>query len=471
VGLLSERSLRTAALPVESDAHRRLFLWRCCLSIMMNSLQIISVQTVSTEADLEQFRTEARRWLEANAEPHNSIGATGDDAVGADAWGAGSDSVAVFYNISEEEESALLAASQDWQRRKFDAGYAMLNWPLELGGRGLPNSYVRTYNTEEARFVVPSAGELPPTSMGLIATTISAFGTEQQKQRFVAPLMRQDIYGCQLFSEPSAGSDLASLTTRAVRDGDEWVLDGQKVWTSGAKFAQWGLAITRTDFDAPKHKGQTAFLVPLDAPGVEVRGIRQMTGGTNFNEVFLTGVRLQDDLRLGAVGDGWRVALTCLGFERDHSGGGGGSHVGGGYRQVAALAEHLGMTTDPVVRQTLADLYINHRVTQYTNRRAATRIKAGQTPGPEASLGKLMWTANMARVSDAVSSLLGPRLLADTGEWGTYAWGEHVLGAPGYRIAGGSDEIQRNIIGERVLGLPAEPKVDKDMPFSATKRA
>jgi alkylation response protein AidB-like acyl-CoA dehydrogenase len=305
--------------------------------------------------------------------------------------------------------------------------------------------------------------------MGLIASTIAAYGTDEQKQRFIQPLLRQDIYGCQLFSEPAAGSDLASLTTRATLDGDEWVLNGQKVWTSGAMFAQWGLAITRHDFGVPKHKGLTAFLVPLDAPGVEVRPIRQMSGGANFNEVFLSDVRLGDSLRLGSVGDGWRVAITCLGFERDHSSGGGGSHVGGGFHQVHAAAEHFGLTHHATVRQTLADLYIHHRVAQYTNRRAAATIKAGQTPGPEASLGKLMWTANMARVSDAISHILGPRLVADTGEWGTYAWGEHLLGAPGYRIAGGSDEIQRNIIGERVLGLPAEPRVDKDQPFSATR--
>jgi alkylation response protein AidB-like acyl-CoA dehydrogenase len=196
-----------------------------------------------------------------------------------------------------------------------------------------------------------------------------------------------------------------------------------------------------------------------------------MSGGANFNEVFLADVRLPDSLRLGPVGGGWRVALTCLGFERDHSGGGGGGHVGGGFRQVLAAADHFGRTGEPVVRQTLADLYIHHRVAQYTNRRAAAAIKAGQTPGPEGSLGKLIWTANMTRVSTAISSILGPRLVADTSEWGTYAWAEHVLGAPGYKIAGGSDEIQRNIIGERVLGLPSEPRVDKDVPFAQAQRA
>jgi alkylation response protein AidB-like acyl-CoA dehydrogenase len=425
--------------------------------------------TTTELPDIDQFRAEARAWLEANATPRSAEPVADEEA--AFEWGVGSDSVAVFHNLTEDEERSRLEACQRWQRLKFDAGYAMINWPVAQGGRGLPNSYVRAYFTEEARFSTPSAGELPPTSMGLIATTVAAFGTPEQHQRWIAPLMRQDEYGCQLFSEPTAGSDLASLSTRATRDGDEWVLNGQKVWTSGARFAQWGLAITRTDPDVPKHKGLTAFMVPLDAPGVEIRPIKQMSGGANFNEVFLTDVRLGDEMRLGPVGEGWRVALTCLGFERDHSGGGGGGATGGGFRQVLALAHHLGVADRPTVRQTLADLYIQHRVAQLTNRRAAAALKAGQTPGPEGSLGKLMWTANMTRVGSAVSQLLGPRLVADTGEWGTYAWSEHVLGAPGYRIAGGSDEIQRNIIGERVLGLAAEPRVDKDIPFSEALRA
>lgn len=420
--------------------------------------------------DPELFRKEARAWLEDHAELRVETDAE-EESGGPVAWGVGSDDVAVFHNISDEEEQQRLEAVKAWQRTKFDAGYAMLNWPVKHGGRGLPNSYVRLYNREESRFVIPVGGELPPTSMGLVAPTIAAYGTPEQVERFIRPMMRMDLVGCQLFSEPSAGSDLASLTTKAVRDGDEWVLDGQKVWTSGARFSQWGLAIARHDFDTPKHRGLTAFLVPFDAAGVEVRPIRQMSGGANFNEVFLTGVRLSDDLRLGAVGDGWKVALTCLGFERDHSGGSSGGHTGGGFPQVLAAAHHFGLAGEARTRQMLADLYIHSKVAQYTNRRAAAALKAGQTPGPEGSLGKLMWTANMTRVSHAISAILGPRLVADTGEWGTYAWSEHVLGAPGYRIAGGSDEIQRNIIGERVLGLPSEPRVDKDVPFSTAQRA
>ncbi|MFM8530827.1 MAG: acyl-CoA dehydrogenase family protein, partial [Ilumatobacteraceae bacterium] len=385
--------------------------------------------------DIEQFRSEARAWLEANGELRPQVTKSADDSD--IVWGTGSDSVAVFHNRNEDEEAAMLARAQAWQRLKFDAGYGMISWPVELGGRGLPVSYLRAWNTEESRYVIPDAGELPPTSMGLIAPTVAAYGSPRQQQRWIQPIMRQDEYGCQLFSEPSAGSDLASVTTKAVRDGDEWVIDGQKVWTSGARFAQWGLAIIRTDTDVPKHKGLSAFMVPLDAPGVEIRPIRQMSGGACFNEVFLNGVRLSDsEHRLGGVGDGWRVALTCLGFERDHSGG--GSAVGGSYKRVVAAAQHFGVTSDPVIRQILADLYAHEKVSQFTNRRAAAALKAGQTPGPEGSLSKLMWTANMERTSNAISAILGARLVADSGEWGTYAWGEHVLGAPGYKIAGGS---------------------------------
>ena len=221
----------------------------------------------------------------------------------------------------------------------------------------------------------------------------------------------------------------------------------------------------------------------MDLPGIEVRPIKQMSGGASFNEVFFTDVRIADSMRLGAEGDGWRVALTTLGFERDHSDGSGGSRVGGGWQHVLATARarcepsesssertrRCRVTADPATRRALTDAYIGDRVETFVNRRAAELARGG-TPGPEGSLGKLIWTEGMRRTSDVVSRVLGPALIADTGEWGTFAWGEHVLGAPGYRIAGGSDEVQRNIIGERVLGLPAEPRVDKDVPFKDVPR-
>jgi alkylation response protein AidB-like acyl-CoA dehydrogenase len=429
----------------------------------------MSSPDVAELPDLDLFRKEARVWLENNAKPRTSH-PNDEDTSRAVEWGVGSDSVAVFHAYSWQEEHDLIGEERAWQQAKFDAGFAMINWPVEMGGRGLPMTYVRAYNAEEARFDTPHAGEAFPTSLGLIATTIAAVGTQEQKDRYVQAIMRGDLLGCQLFSEPGAGSDLASVATKAVRDGDEWVLNGQKVWTSSARHCHVGLAVCRTDPDVPKHRGITCFLVPLDAPGVEIRPIRQMSGGANFNEVFLSDVRISDDMRLGGVGEGWRVALTCLGFERDHSGGGGGGAVGGSFPQVLALARHFELTGDPLVRQELAKVYTAQRCMQYTNRRAAARLKAGQTPGPEGSLSKLMWTAGMKQMSDVVSHLLGARLTADTGEWGTFAWGEHVLGAPGYKIAGGSDEIQRNIIGERVLGLPPEPRVDKDIPFTDAQR-
>ena len=239
-----------------------------------------------------------------------------------------------------------------------------------------------------------------------------------------------------------------------MRDGDGWVINGQKVWSSGAQYARWGEVIARSDNGPSKHAGLTAFLLPMDAPGVEVRPIRQMSGGSSFNEVFFTDVRIPDDLRLGDEGAGWQVALTTLSFER--AGAAGGRSVGGSWSQLLALAQHLEATADPVVRQRLAAVYTHQRVRRLVAERAEHRARSGQQPGPEGSIGKLLWTRAMAEISETAAGLLGCRLIADTGEWGTYAWREHVLGAPGYRIAGGSDEVQHNIIGERVLGLPKE---------------
>jgi acyl-CoA dehydrogenase len=267
----------------------------------------------------------------------------------------------------------------------------------------------------------------------------------------------EDIW-CQLFSEPSAGSDLASLQTRAERDGDEWRITGQKVWTSVAQFADIGEIICRTDPSLPKHRGLTGFVIDMHAPGVEVRPLRQMTGGSTFNEVFFTDVRVPDDHRLGDVNQGWTVALTTLMNERAAIGAG-GAGVGGvlGGDRIIELLRHFGRNDDPLLRQHLADIYINGKVAGYTNQRAMAKIKAGQLPGPEMSIAKLSLTNNMSRVGELVSLALGPRLAADTGEWGTYAWSELVLGTPGVKVAGGTDEVMKNIIGERVLGLPKEP--------------
>jgi alkylation response protein AidB-like acyl-CoA dehydrogenase len=272
---------------------------------------------------------------------------------------------------------------------------------------------------------------------------------------------RGDIVGCQLFSEPVAGSDLAGVQTKAARDGDEWLVTGQKVWTSGAQYSDIGEIICRTDPDAPKHKGLTGFVVDMHAPGVEVRPLRQMTGGASFNEVFFTEVRVPDDHRLGDVNEGWTVALTTLMNERASIGGGGAGIGAIGTPRLMELLRQTGKDTDPVLRQKLADVYINAQVARFTNLRAMAKIKAGGLPGPEMSIAKLSLTNNLTRITNLVSLALGTKLIANSGEWGTYAWSELVLGLPGMRVAGGTDEIMRNIVSERVLGLPKEPGLSK----------
>ena len=413
---------------------------------------------MSAVPSVESFAASARSWLAARlppADPEHQ------------AWGDGSDDVSVFHRLSFSDEKALLDRAMAWQQEKFDAGYGAISWPAEYGGAGLTAAHEQAFNEAETDFVVPEGHETFAVTTHLVAPTIRIFGTAAQQTRFVRRFLRAEELCCQLFSEPGAGSDLAGLATRAVRDGDDWVLNGQKVWSSGAQFAGWGELIARTDPAVPKHAGMTAFLVPLGAPGVQIRPIRQMSGGSSFNEVFLSDVRVSDDLRLGAVGQGWKVALTTLGFER---GGSGNRGVGGSWERLLGLARWLDRTGDPIVRQQLASVYTHQRIRQMNAARIAAATAAGQPPGPEGSIGKLLWVAGMTEIGEVAAGLLGPRLMADTGEWGTYAWNDHVLGAPGYRIAGGSDEIQRNIIAERVLGLPGDVRVDRDIPWRDISR-
>jgi alkylation response protein AidB-like acyl-CoA dehydrogenase len=401
---------------------------------------------IDADVELSEFEARARAFLEANAvRAEKHPGATSVDDY----------SVEVFPTLDEEVERTRIERVSKWQRTKFDAGFGAITWPEEFGGLGLSTRFERAFRSQEAEFDTPEPTELFAVTLGLIAPTISAHGSDELRTRFIRPLLRSDLLACQLFSEPGAGSDLASVSCRAVRDGSEWLLNGQKVWTSGAKFAGIGEAICRTDPAASKHAGLTAFIVPMDTPGVEVRPIRQITGGSSFNEVFLNDVRIPDSNRLGAEGDGWKVALTTLGFERASS-----QHAspGGSFRQLLELARRLGCTDDPLVRQELARVFIGSRLMKYTGLRVQAAMKNRQMPGPEGSIRKLLWVDNLTRTGEVAARMLGPRITADTGEWGTYAWSAHLLGAPGYHIAGGSDEIQRNIIGERVLGLPPEPR-------------
>ena len=408
---------------------------------------------------VEEFVVEAESWLEENAERRYR---KQEEKL---PWGAGTFSVSVFHSLSKDEEQSVLDDLKSWQQRKAMVGYHAISWPALQGGLGLSWEHAAAFSSLERAYEVPARHETFTVTTRLVAPTVDLFGTTEQREEFVSRFLSAEELCCQLFSEPGSGSDLAGLGCRAELDGDEWVINGQKVWSSGAQFCEWGELIARSDPDAQKHQGMTAFLVPLDAPGVEIRPIRQMSGGTSFNEVFLSDVRIPDSLRLGGVGDGWNVALTTLGFERDRSdtgGDGGAARTGGSWGQLLATAKAAGSTSDPVIRQSLMRAYSHLRVEGFLNRRAS-HLRSSGTPGPEASLGKLMWTEGMNLISEAACKVLRTKLIADAGEWGTYAWNEHILGAPGYRIAGGSDEIQRNILGERVLGLPREPRVDKGL--------
>ena len=397
----------------------------------------------------DEFQAEALDFLRTNASPRKEVRLS---------WGEGDDSVGLFPERTPEEDAAEVAAAKEWRAKLYDAGLSWISGPPEYGGRGLPKDYERLYQALESGFDVPSQGPFG-IGFGMIAPTILAHAVEEVRKEYLPAMYRGDVVACQLFSEPVAGSDLAGIQTRAVRDGDEWVISGQKVWTSGAQYSDIGEIITRTaNYEGSRHRGLTMFLVDMHAPGVEVRPLRQMTGGASFNEVFFTDVRIPDRMRLGDVDEGWTVALTTLMNERAAIGGGLGGSSSGAMNRVAEMARHLGVSDDPVVRQQLADVYINGQVARYTNLRATAKLRAGQLPGPELSILKLSLTQNFQRLSNALSSILGPRLTADTGEWGTYAWSEFVLGIPGMRVAGGTDEVMRNIVGERVLGLPKEPR-------------
>ena len=427
-----------------------------------NRLPVVTLAPVTIS--VEDFARQAAAWLEEHGEPA-AVGAQG--AADAD----DEFSVAVFHALDFDAERELLEDAKRWQQQKARAGYHAVAGSPEFGGLGLSKDHARAFAALEKGYRVPTVHESFSVTVGLVAPTIEVFGTPAQKERFVAAFLAAEMLCCQLFSEPGAGSDLAALGCRADRDGDEWVINGQKVWSSGAQFCEWGELIARSDVDALKHKGMTAFLVPMDTPGVEIRPIKQMSGGTSFNEVFFDDCRVPDALRLGPEGGGWNVALTTLGFERDHSdsGGSGASRPGGTWAQLLATAQAQGVVGQPTMRQDLMRVYIHRFTERLLNQRAADLARGG-TPGPEGSLGKLMWTEGMTLMSEVASAVLGPRLTADTGQPGTWEWGEHVLGAPGYRFAGGSDEVQRNIIGERVLGLPGEPRADKGVPWKDVPR-
>jgi acyl-CoA dehydrogenase len=415
------------------------------------------------DVSLEDFSEEVSAFLDANAKRKDA-----DDKPFV--WGEGEDDIGLFEEIDRERERRALAQAQEWRAKRYDAGLGWITGPKEYGGRELSAAHERAYGALESKYDIPSQSFFG-IGLGMVAPTILAHAQPHIRDRYLAKMYRGDIVGCQLFSEPGAGSDLASLQMRAERDGEEWVLNGQKVWTSGAQYSDIGEIICRTDPDQPKHKGLTGFVVDMHAPGIEVRPLRQMTGGASFNEVFFADVRVPDDHRLGDVNQGWTVALTTLMNERASIGAGG---TGGGLgiassTRLIEMLRHFGLDKDPVYRQELMKLHVAYSVSKYNNQRAMDKIKSGQLPGPEMSIAKLSLTQNMWNTAQFVSRVLGPRMAANTGEWGTFSWAQFVLGIPGMRIAGGSDEVMRNIVAERVLGLPKDPGIDSKTAFKDLK--
>jgi acyl-CoA dehydrogenase len=405
---------------------------------------------VTPPTDLAEFTDAARVFLDANA--------TAKPDESEFVWGEGDDFVGVVEEGDPDAELAAVKAAKEWARLRFDAGFGWIDGPTELGGAGLGPEHLKAYRSLESRYELPEMS-IFTIGLGMVAPTIAVHAQPEVAERYLAPLHRGDIVGCQLFSEPGAGSDLAGLSTRAERDGDTWVVNGQKVWTSNAQHSDIGEIICRTDPDAPKHAGMTAFVVDMSAPGVDVRPLRQITGGAGFNEVFFDDVRIPDDHRLGEVGGGWGVALTTLMNERASIGSGMGLGRGPGpFERLVALTRVVGADRDPIVRDRLARLYTEHRVIEQTTRRAIANMEAVGMPGPEMSILKLAGTRHLIAIAEYAASVLGPKVLADTGEWGTYAWSTLVCGVPGARLGGGSDEIILNIIGERILGLPREPR-------------
>ena len=380
------------------------------------------------------YREQARAWLEANKDqaPPRS---------------------------GSYEDMPYINARRAWQRRLAEAGLAAVTWPPEFGGQGLGPIEQVTVNQELSRAEVP--GIVDVIGIGMLGPCIIAHGSEEQKGRYLGPMLHGDEVWCQLFSEPGAGSDLAAVQTRARQSDDgTWTLSGQKVWTTNAHFASYGLLLARTDPDVPKHRGLTMFIVPMDAAGVTVRGLRQISGEAEFNEVFLDEVVLAEDAVVGGVGNGWGTALTVLMFERLTIGFG-LENYGSPTRLAEAIAADPAARTNTEVRQELGTLLSELLAVRFNGYRALTMLLKGQIPGPEAGLAKVTLVNAGIAAADLAVDMAGPDALEASTEW-SYL----VSFLPGLKSAGGTEQILRNTIGERVLGLPPEPRLDKGIPFS-----
>ena len=392
-----------------------------------------------SEQSVTDFRNRARAWLAENAPRRGAA----DD---------------------ESATRADLAAQKEFQARLYDAGFAGLTWPREYGGQGLTNAEQIAFGQEARRYALPVGAFF--IGIGMPGPTILELGTEQQKQRYLPKMLRGEEIWCQLFSEPAAGSDVASLTTTAVRDDDGWVLNGQKVWTSGAQYSDYGAVIARTDPTVPKHNGITMFIVDMHAPGVTVRPLKVATGATPFNEVFFDQVRLPADAVIGEVNDGWRAAVVMLRNERVNIGTMGAPRTSPlSYHSLSSLAAKQGNGADPGLSRKLAELYVRERSVSLFGQLLREEAMSGRDPGARGSVAKLAGAELGTYASLVAADVLGPAVAASDSEEVREVLNA-ALSMPGSSVAGGTNEIQRNIIGERVLGLPKDPGVDRSTPFN-----
>ena len=384
------------------------------------------------------FRDQARTWLSQHASLR-------------------SDDVANWH----DDLGGHVVACKKWQHVLYDNGWAGISWPKQFGGRGGTSLQASIFAEEQSKFDVATGSFA--VSLGMVGPTLMAHGTPQQHAEFLAPMLRGDHVWCQLFSEPNAGSDLANIGTRAVLDGDTWIVNGQKVWTSFGQFSDYGILLTRTEPESPKHKGITYFIVDMKSAGIEVRPLVQITGVAHFNEVFLSDVRIPAANVLGQVNNGWAVANTTLTSERAFIGGGGSSWT---VEALIETAQKLGRTQDPVVRQKLAAAYTRAQTLSYLGYRLRTASSLGLIPGPEMFVMKLAYARHWEKTMDTAMEVLG----ADAMLWGDNVidngeWQHRLLSQFAIRLGGGTNEIQQNIIGERGLGLPREPSVDRNLPW------
>jgi alkylation response protein AidB-like acyl-CoA dehydrogenase len=389
--------------------------------------------------DLAEYRAKVRAWLDEHKAqaPDNSGG-------------------------QQHETPEIIAARRAWQAELTKGGLNGITWPAEYGGRGLGPLHQVVANQEIGRAGVP--GILDIIGVGMLGPTIIAHGSEEQKHRYLGPMLTAEEVWCQLFSEPAAGSDLAGIQTRARQAEDgSWSLSGQKVWTTNAQFAARGLLLARTNSDVPKHKGLTMFIVPMDAEGVTVRPLRQISGDAHFNEVFLDDVVLEPGSEVGPVDGGWGVALTTLLFERITIGLGGEGFGWRADRFAHALLEDEEATRDPEVRHRFGEIAADFLALRFTGYRTLTTLQRGGIPGPEGGLAKVTTIKAAIEAGELLADTLGPSALDEDG------WGKLVSDLPGLKSAGGTEEILRNLVGERVLGLPPEPRLDKSLPFSQLK--